>query len=51
LKDNCDALDDLQFNPQKLAFLTNIVGAISECAKMPSNIILIKVLTYNQMRL
>ena len=43
LKDNCDQLDDLQFNPQKLSFLTNIVGAMAECARLPSNITLIKV--------
>lgn len=29
LKENCDALDDLQFNPQKIDVLTNVVGAIS----------------------
>jgi hypothetical protein len=33
----------LQFNPQKLSFLTNIVGAMAECARMPSNITIIKV--------
>ena len=31
LRDNSDALDDLQFNPQKMAVLTNVVGAIAEC--------------------
>ncbi len=65
LKDNCDALDDLQvhfehlctkrkqngssscsllqFNPQKIGVLTNVVGAISECAKTMPNVIAIKV--------
>ena len=31
LRDNSDALDDLQFNPQKMGVLTNVVGAIAEC--------------------
>ncbi len=43
LKDNCDALDDLQFNPQKIGVLTNVVGAIAECAKTDANVISIKV--------
>ena len=43
LKDNCDALDDLQFNPQKIGVLTNVVGAISECAKTDANVQTIKV--------
>ena len=38
LKDNCDALDDLQFNPQKIGVLTNVVGAIAECAKKEANV-------------
>jgi hypothetical protein len=29
LKENSDALDDLQFNPLKVSVLTNVVGAIS----------------------
>lgn len=42
LKENCDALDDLQFNPQKIGVLTNVVGAISECAKNETNVETIK---------
>ncbi len=77
LKDNCDALDDLQvcrerkesnccpiparvallqyvyvskeshyffcqFNPQKIGVLTNVVGAIAECAKTDANVVSIK---------
>ena len=42
LQDNCDALDDLQFNPQKIGVLTNVVGAISECAKTDVNVQTIK---------
>ena len=38
MKDNTDALDDLQFNPQKMSVLTNAVGALAECAKTKSNI-------------
>ena len=38
LKDNTDALDDLQFNPQKMSVLTNVVGAIAEGAKSKTNI-------------
>ena len=33
LLDNSDALDDLQFNPLKIAVLTNVVGALAETAK------------------
>ncbi|TRY78815.1 hypothetical protein TCAL_06231 [Tigriopus californicus] len=42
LKDNCDALDDLQFNPQKISVLTNVVGALAECAKNEQNVNVIK---------
>ena len=38
MQDNTDALDDLQFNPQKMSVLTNAVGALAECAKTKSNI-------------
>ena len=38
LQDNTDALDDLQFNPQKMSVLTNVVGAIAEGAKSKTNI-------------
>ena len=37
-QNNTDALDDLQFNPQKMSVLTNAVGAIAECAKTKANI-------------
>ena len=42
LKDNSDALDDLQFNPQKMGVLTNVVGAIAECTAAQENINVIK---------
>ena len=42
LKENCDALDDLQFNPQKIGVLTNVVGAIAECARNEANVTTIK---------
>ena len=42
LKDNSDALDDLQFNPQKMGVLTNVVGAIAECTATQENINIIK---------
>lgn len=42
LKDNCDALDDLQFNPQKISVLTNVVGALAECAKNEQNVNVIR---------
>ena len=42
IQDNTDALDDLQFNPQKMSVLTNSVGAIAECAKTKSNIYAIR---------
>ncbi|XP_040583348.1 outer dynein arm-docking complex subunit 2 [Lepeophtheirus salmonis] len=32
LKENSEALDDLQFNTLKINVLTNVVGALSECA-------------------
>ena len=38
LRDNSDALDDLQFNPQKMAVLTNVVGAMAECTVLQANI-------------
>ena len=37
-----DALDDLQFNPQKMSVLTNVVGALSECGKVESNVDIIR---------
>ena len=39
LRDNSDALDDLQFNPQKMGMLTNVVGAIAECTASQENIV------------
>ena len=39
LRDNSDALDDLQFNPQKMSMLTNVVGAIAECTASQENIV------------
>ena len=42
LRDNSDALDDLQFNPQKMAVLTNVVGAMAECTVLQANIDIIK---------
>ena len=42
LRDNSDALDDLQFNPQKMAVLTNVVGAMAECTVTQANIDIIK---------
>ena len=42
LKENTDALDDLQFNPQKMSVLTNVVGALAECGKSQTNIDVIK---------
>ena len=40
--ENSDALDDLQFNPLKISVLTNVVGALAECAKQQENRELIK---------
>ena len=34
-----------QFNPQKIGVLTNVVGAISECAKTDANVTSIRVST------
>ena len=42
LLENSDALDDLQFNPLKISVLTNVVGALAECAKHQDNRDLIK---------
>ena len=42
LQDNSDALDDLQFNPLKIAVLTNVVGALAAAARQESNRELIK---------
>ena len=42
LLENSDALDDLQFNPLKISVLTNVVGALAECAKQQDNRDLIK---------
>ena len=42
LRENVDALDDLQFNPQKMSVLTNVVGALSECGKVESNVEIIR---------
>ena len=42
LQVNSDALDDLQFNPLKISVLTNVVGALAECARQQSNRELIK---------
>lgn len=41
-RDNSDALDDLQFNPQKMGVLTNVVGAMAECTATQANIDIIK---------
>jgi hypothetical protein len=43
LRDNSDALDDLQFSPQKMGVLTNVVGALAECTCTQANIDAIKV--------
>ena len=37
LQENSDALDDLQFNPLKIAVLTNVVGALAEAAREQQN--------------
>ena len=48
LKENCDALDDLQFNPQKIDVLTNVVGAISGWLARHTNNSLVNYLAWQQ---
>ena len=48
LKENCDALDDLQFNPQKIDVLTNVVGAISGWLVRHTNNSLVNYLAWQQ---